>query len=72
MAVSMRRNRRRERRPSDLDEVARLAQRAAEAEAELERAILDAVHKGYSLREIAEHADLSHHSVSRWVHRHFE
>ena len=52
-------------RPGDLDELARLAKRAAEAKADLERAILDAVHKAYSLRAIAEHADLSRMSVKR-------
>ena len=55
----------------DLDELSRLAKRAADAKADLERAILDAIHHGYSLRAIAEHADLSHMSVKRRVRRHF-
>ena len=52
-----------------LDELARLAQRGAEAKADLERAIIDAIHHGYSLRSIAEHADVSHMSVKRRVQR---
>jgi DNA-directed RNA polymerase specialized sigma24 family protein len=68
----MQRPHRHERRPSDLDEIARLAKRAADATEALERAVLDAVHQGYSLREIAEHADLAHNSVRRWMQRHFE
>ena len=68
----MRKTLRRERRSSDLDEIARLAKNAADATDALQRAILDAVHKGYSLREIAEHADLSHSSVRGWVQRHFD
>ena len=52
-----------------LDGLARLAKRAAQAKADLERAIVDAIHQGYSLRAIAEHADISHMSVKRRVQR---
>lgn len=38
----------------------------------LERAILDAIHDGYSLRAIAEHADISHMPVKPRVRRRLE
>lgn len=58
-------------RPGDLAELAQIAKRAAEAKADLERAVVDAIHQGYSLRAIAEHAGISHMSVKRRVQRHF-
>jgi hypothetical protein len=49
----------------DLDELARCARDAAAARARLEHAITAAIANGYSLRTIAEHADISHMSVKR-------
>ena len=54
---------------ADLDTLGRLAKHAMDAKAELERAILDAIHQGYSLRTIAEHADIPHMSVKRRLRR---